>query len=208
MLTEVQRELWDAYQRLEARAPRADKLRALVAFLDCLHRSSEQDWFPWARSLAERVVDKGEGLMIRRPLFERAIFPALLAGFRTGLPYCARWLAGLSDLLCRSTGCQEQLPEAERSEVGLLRAALRHDLADRRSRQRLLEKLLVRLQFSLHELPAGVLYGVDGASPEQCQELQEELEEFRALAAEEEQEERYGEFINRCRFHFRAYRNF
>jgi hypothetical protein len=128
----------------------------------------------------------------------------LLAGFRAGLPGCARWLAGLFGLLRGSGSCQEELPEAERSEVGLLRAALRHDPADQRSRRRLLEKLAAQLSYSLHELPAGLLYGMDGASPEQCLELEHELDEFSVLAGEEGQERFYEEFIGRCRFHFRA----
>lgn len=208
MLNEVQRELWDAYQRVEARALRADKLKALTTFLDCLAGSPEPEWFLWARSIAERVVDQGETLMIRMPLFERVLFPALLAGYRDALPGCARWLAGLCYYLYRSRGCQEQLPETERSELGLLRAALRHDPDDHRARGKLLEQMLCRLQFSLHELPSGVLYGMDGASPEQCQDLERELDEFRTLAAQERQEEHYAELISGCRFHFQTYREY
>jgi hypothetical protein len=208
MLPKAQRELWDAYQQVEARALRVEKVRTLGAFLDCLMELPDQEWFPWARSLAERVVDRSEMLIIRMPLFEQAVFPALFAGYRAGLPGCARWLAGLSSLLYRCRRCQEQLPEVERDAVGLLRAALRHDPTDRRSRQRLLEKLLDRLRFSLHELPAGVLYGMDGASPEQCRELEKEAEEVRTLAAVDGQEERYSELIDWCRFHFQVYREY
>lgn len=206
MLTEVQCELWDAYQRVEARAPRAEKLLALGAFLDCLAESPEHEWRSWAWWIAERVVDKGEALRIRMPLFERAIFPALLTGYRTDQLGCARWLAGLCQLLYRSRGCREQLPEEERSEWGLLRAAIRCDSEDRWARRRLLENLVHELRFSLHELPAGVLYGMDGASPEQCRELELILHEFRTLAAKEGQEPQYADLIDACRFHFRAYR--
>jgi hypothetical protein len=208
MLTEAQQELWDASLRAEGRAPRDDKVRALTAFLDRLVGSPEQAWFPWARSLAEAAVDRADSFVIRRPLFERAVFPALLAGYQDGLPGCARWLAGLFHLIGRSAGCLEQLPESQRSEVGLLRMALRHDPGDHRSRRRLLEILAERLRYSLHELPAGVLYGVDGASPEECLELERELGEFCALAREEGQDSLHGDLIERCRFHFRAYRDY
>ena len=207
MLTRIQQERWDAYQRLEALAPRTDTLRGLDAFLDTLADSPGGEWFPWARSIAERVVDNGEALIIRFPLFERAVFPALLAGYQSSLPGCARWLAGLSELLYRSRICQEQLPEAERNELGLLRAALRHDPTDQWSRRRLLEKQSDWLRFSLHELPDGVLYGMDGALPEQCRQLEYELDEFCKLV-EEEKTDRYGELIDRCRYHFRAYQEY
>src|SRR6476659_3461303 len=173
MLTDDQRKLWEAYEAAESQAPRADKLRALEAFLDALVPSPPAEWFPWARSIAEQVVDHGVNFVIRRPLFERAVFPALLAGYQAGLPGSARWLAGLSQHLLHSPGCRETLPGGA-TELGLLWAAVKHDPGDRRSRLRLIEKMADRLRYSIHEVPAGVLYGIDGASPEQCQELEEE----------------------------------
>src|SRR5829696_5140397 len=155
MLNEVQRDLWNAYWEAENRAPRAQKLAALDAFLNVLTTSPPAQWFPWARWLAEQVVDQGADLVIRRPLFERAVFPALLAGFRAHLPGSARWLAGLAENLGRSPECREQLPPQEWTELGLLRAAVRDDPGDRRSRLRLIDTLADRVRFSLHELPAG-----------------------------------------------------
>jgi hypothetical protein len=177
MLTDVQRKLWEAYEAAERRAPRAEKLRALESFLDALGPPLE-DWFPWARSIAEEVVDHGLNFVIRRPLFNRAVFPALLAGYQARLPGTARWLAGLADHLLRNPQCRQQLPPEEATELGLLWAAIRHDPADRRSRLLVIDKIAYRLRYSIHEVPSGVLYGMDGASPQQCQELEEELEEF------------------------------
>ena len=92
MLTETQQKFWEAYQIEENRAPRAKKLLALGTFLDSLITSPPKEWYPWARSIAEQVVDNRLDFVIRRPLFERAVFPALLAGYRAQLPGNARWL--------------------------------------------------------------------------------------------------------------------
>jgi hypothetical protein len=208
MLTDLQRELWEAYVAAESRMPRAEKLRALDTFLDALVTSSPTEWFPWARSLAEQVVDDGVNLVIRRPLFERAVFPALFAGYHIRLPGCARWLAGLSQQLSSSPACRARLQPEEATELGLLLAALRHDPGDRRSRLRLIDQIADRLRFSLHEVPSGVLFGLDGASPEQCQELEVELEEFCRLVAQEQMQDLYAELILDCRLHFRAYRDY
>ncbi len=208
MLTDDQRKLWEAYEARENRAPRTEKLRALNAFLDALATSPPAEWFPWARSIAEQVVDGGENLVIRQPLFERAVFPALLDGYQARLPGSARWLAGLSQQLLSCRACCERLQPEEASELGLLLAAVRHDPGDHRSRLRLIEKIADRLRFSLHEIPAGVLYGMDGASPEQCQELEAELEEFCGLIEQEQMQKRYAELIGLCRHHFRAYRHY
>jgi hypothetical protein len=208
MLTVTQRQLWEAYEWAESHAPRAEKLLALEAFLDVLTVSPTDAWFPWARSIAEQVVDHGLQLVIRHPLFERAVFPALLAGYQARLPGSARWLAGLSEHLARSPACRAQVHPGETTELGLLLAAIRHDPEDRPSRLRAIEAIADRLRYSLHEIPAGVLYGIDGASPEQCQELENELDEFCRLVAREQMEQRYDELIRASRLHFQAYRDY
>ena len=102
MLTDAQYALWDDFLRVEGRGPRDQKLLALNRFLDSLHGCAESDWHPWALALAKEAVDGRNEMVIRMPLFERAVFPALIAGFRTGSPGCARWLAGLSQQLYRN----------------------------------------------------------------------------------------------------------
>lgn len=207
MLTAEQNRLWQLYQAAESRELRAEKLRALNAFVDALETSTP-DWFPWARGLAEEVVDHRLDFVIRRPLFERAVFPALLAGFEARLPGCARWLAGLAQHLYRCQNCRERLPPQEATEIGLLRAAVQHDLGDERSRLRLIERITVWFRNSLHELPWGVLYGLDGATPDQCLEMDAELDEFGALVESAGLGARYAELIAECRRHFRGYREF
>jgi hypothetical protein len=214
MLTSPQTELWNAYLQAAARAPRAEKLRALDAFLDSLAGTSPHELSPWAMALAERVVDQDDSLffagspVILRPLMESVLFPALLEGYQKGVPGCARWLAGLSGSLLWDRKYREQLPEGEQSETGLLKAALRQDPADIRSRTRLIRLLADRLRYTLHELPSGVLYGIDGATVEQCEELQEELKEFCELLSETGNAESYAELIELCRFHYRRYREY
>jgi hypothetical protein len=136
------------------------------------------------------------------------VFPALLAGHRAGLPGCARWLAGLAQQLYRSPACRSQLPADEQTEPGLLRAAVRVDPTDHASRRRLLDLIAGRLRYSLHELPSGVLYGMDGATPDQCLELEHELDEFCGLVAEAGDGRAYEELERDCRYHFAGYREY
>jgi hypothetical protein len=208
MLTEFQSKLWKEYVRAESRATRAEKLLALETFLDALLVSPSSEWFAWARSLATQVVDQGAPLVIRQPLFRRAVFPALLAGYRNRLPGCARWLAGLANNLQRCPECLDQFLPEDATELGLLRAAISHDPLDHRSRLRLIDKLAEFFRFTLHEVPSGILYGMDGATAEQCLKLEKELTEFCQLVAEEQIENRFADLISSCRFHFRAYRGY
>ena len=205
MLTIQQEQLWNEYLGVEASGTRDAKLRALESFVAHLTQSPLTDWESWARDLAERVVDRNEEIPIRMPLFRDVVFPALLKGHRDQLPGCARWLAGLSQHIYRATDCQRQLCDEEQTERGLLRAALLNDPSDQSSARRLIKVLADRLWFSLHELPAGVLYGMDGATADQCLELQEELKEFQDLVQQHDQLVSYQSLIADCQYHFRHY---
>jgi hypothetical protein len=63
------------------------------------------------------------------------------------------------------------------------------------------------LAYTVHELPRGVLGGPNGATPDQCTEMLEGLEEFVRLCS------RLGladheEFIDGCRWHFEHYAHY
>ena len=206
MLTSQQEKLWSEYEAVESCGTREAKIRALELFVEHLTQAPITEWESWARAIAERVVDLDEDFSIHTPLFRHVVFPALLKGHHNQLPGCARWLAGLSQYLYRSPDCQSQLPDAEQYEIGLLWAAIRQDPTDRLAGQRLIDALSFQLRYSLHELPTGVLYGHNGATAEQCLELQKELQEFVDLLEQQERLFEFQELIDKCRFHFREYR--
>jgi len=207
MLTLQQAERWEVYQKTEARGARADKLAALEEFLVALGGSPQADREPWARDLARRIVDAKEDIAVRMPLFRQAVLPALLSGLLAGEPGCTRWLAGLTNLLHQCPDCAERLPEDLRTGPELLRHAVREDPNDATARRLFIEQSARWHDYSLHELPAGVLDGNVGVTPDQCTEMLADLDEFAALVDAAGERARYGGLIDRCRLHFAAYRN-
>jgi hypothetical protein len=203
-----QEQLWSNYLSLESKGLRRDALLALDHFISHISQAATADWEAWVYEVAERVVDHDETLPIRHPLFRYVIFPVLHDGHQKGLPNCSRWLAGFDQQLYQCRNCQMQLSENERSAVGLLAVALRIDSNDERAAQRLIENIARRLEHTLHELPIGVLYAMDGATPQECLELQSELAEFDHLVERFKHIEQYSALIEECEFHFRAYRNY
>jgi hypothetical protein len=181
---------------------------ALDRFLGALQQLSPDVWQPWARELAMRVVDEHEDIPVRLPLFRSVIFPALHAGLEKSIPGSARWLAGFAQLLYKSPACSEQLPEIQRSEYGLLLRATQDDSTDARAKKRLLTIMRSRFDYVLHELPSGVLYGYDGATIKQCDELMEQLSDYERLARELGSEDADTELIAEARFHIPAYRQY
>jgi hypothetical protein len=198
----------EEYQQHERAGSREEKLNALQTFIDELLRDAQYDWRPWALSVARKVIDDGDETVIRMPLFKRVIFPSLFEALDAKAPGAARWLAGLSQLLYQCHSCLRRLGDLRSTEVALLRLALEHDPSDQRARNRLIHAVADRFQFCLHELPAGVLYGMNGATPTECDELLAELVEFRELLAAAGRTREYAQLVAECAFHFDAYRRF
>ena len=64
-------------------------------------------------------------------------------------------------------------------------------------------ELLRHLEYSLHELPAGVLYDVNGADENKCKELMHDTYRLEELAKVLEID--LSEFIAACRWHYERY---
>jgi hypothetical protein len=92
-----------------------------------------------------------------------------------------------------------------RTAHGLLVEAVRVDRSDVLARTRLVQREASYLEYTLHELPSCVLYAQDGATPEQCDELLARLGEFREHVTVLDFQERYGDLVVDCEFHYRAY---
>jgi hypothetical protein len=196
---------WSAYLAAERDRVRTVAMPALDAFLDALLEEPPVVWKGWAKSLAKQVADEGADWPVRFPLFRRALLPALVEGIAAREPGPARWLASFEQLLFHAPG---ELAAELRSSRALLREALRVDPHDHRARQKLVESVADDLDYTLHELPAGVLWGRDGATPEQCVELQGLLADFREHTDEIGETARYAELIKDCDLHFRRYREY
>jgi hypothetical protein len=66
------------------------------------------------------------------------------------------------------------------------------------------ERDLCWLTYAVHELPTGVLWGAHGATPEQCAEMLDGLDEFATVCGRLGLDD-HGEFIESCRWHFEHY---
>ena len=64
-------------------------------------------------------------------------------------------------------------------------------------------RLLEVLEYCSHELPAGILFGADGATPRECQELLDDLYAFEALTISLGIDKQA--FVNSLRWHLERY---
>src|SRR5690242_10263827 len=100
-LTDSLQARWQVYLATESSGTRDAKIHALSDFVGELVSSPAATWKAWALDLVARIVDQGADIPIRRPLFERVLFPALADALDAQTAGSARWLAGLSQHLYR-----------------------------------------------------------------------------------------------------------
>ena len=203
-----QRELWVRYLAAEEAGERQSLKDSLGAFIDSLAELDEEALDSFAREIARQASERKHRHPIRYPLFNRVIGPSLVRGVLSGVPGCARWLAHFDQELLAPRGVCEALPEHLRSPEALLLEALRVDPGDTASRRQLIEKQARYLAYTLHEVPAGVLYGHDAASAHECAELLDYLSDFEEHVQTLGDEDSYRELIADCRFHYSAYRDY
>ena len=203
MLDSRLQNLWDSYLAAERDGIRAVMMPALERFLDALLESPRDIWKPWAKKIAADISDRSVEIPMRFPLFQRVVLPALAEGVLCQEPGCARWLACFESHLVKSSGAP--LPPELRTPVALLAEALRLDPSDDIARRHLIERRASYLEYTLHDLPVGILYGPDGASANECEELLSLLDEFKTHVKITGQQERYSELIRECEFHYHAY---
>ena len=197
---------WQRYLEEEKNGVRTEALRQLDRFVDALLTQPPSLRRSWAMHIAATLVDEGIDVPVRFPLFRRVLLPVLVEGVNRHGPGCARWLAAFESMLYHSlpTG----LPPELESRTGLLREAIRLDPSDQRALEQLIASEASYFNYTLHELPTGVLYGHNGATLEQCEKLLDGLKEFETHVHQSEQALQYQELVNECRFHYQAYRQY
>jgi hypothetical protein len=209
MLDEKTQSLWDEYLTQERQHVRSTYLAALNRFISAFNQLPEANREAWAKDIAKRVVDQKAEIPVRLPLFREVLFPALIAGDVSGSPGCARWLAGFESHLVHTEEIRKYIPKDAGPAIYLLHKALERDPNDSHARRMLISRLSAYMEYSLHEIPAGVLYDFGfGASMDQCTEMIRELDEFCDLVETEHLEDEHQELIGECRLHYPAYRDY
>lgn len=206
MLEENTQLLWNGYIAQERQHVRSAVQTSLEHFIAAIAELPSADREAWVREIAKQVVDDKADIPVRMPLFRQVIFPVLCAGYQIGNSGCARWLAGFQQYIVQSPEFLKKLDNA--LAPALLRTALRQDPNDSHARRMLISFLESSLEFSIHEVPSGVLYGMNGASIDECDLLKEELDEFCSLISAEGCRDRYQDLVDECRLHFSAYQEY
>jgi hypothetical protein len=206
MVSSSVREVWLRYLDAERDHIRTRYLPLLDEFIDGLLAEGSGAAHDWALALVQSIVDDGIDIPVRFPLFRRVLFPALSEAIVAGNPGATRWLAHFSNLMFHID--LSSLPEALRNRFGLLQEALRVDANDVTARRALVREQEYVLDYAIHEVPAGVLDGTDGATVEGCTQLLEMLADFKRNVEILGVQDELVDLIDACDLHLNAYRDY
>ena len=195
-------ELWNAYLETENLYLRSERNAALDRFLDSFTQLPDSTQYEWAlQFVADPTL---QNFKMRMPLFRRALLPHIAVAVENRVAGCARWLSKHAILVFK---CREIVNDlsGDFTEQGLLLTALDQDASDDESRVRLVDLMSSHMEYTLHELPWGVLYGHDCATPSQCGEMLNELDDFIAHTDRLGCTSDYAELVSACHFHYDNY---
>jgi hypothetical protein len=198
-------ELWLRYVDQEVQGVRKRALGTLGQFTTALRAADQPLRDRWARQFLQQKLEEGLGVPLRTPLFEEILFPLLVKDYRSGDCHAAKWLAQLGQVLIQARPCWEAMGRPSTGE--LWREAYRRNPDDEQVRKELIDVIASHIRYTLHELPAGVLFGANGATSDECIVLQGDLDEFKALLRGPERET-FADLIASAELHYHAYRDY
>jgi hypothetical protein len=169
--------LYEGYSARLAEGRRKDAGLMLDAFLRSFNSAEERE--QWTRTFLRTHT---YGARIRHEIYAELIFPVLLVGSKRNDAWSLYWLAGTCQNLYAARGLHEQVKFKDKTN--LLKEAYAIDRNSSEVCEALLKSLLDYFRHASHEWPAGILWGNDGATLDQCNEVMSEVTLARELDSE------------------------
>ena len=144
-----------------------------------------------------------EKITISQPLFLNVFYPTLTTEIDKNNIDAIKSLIRLFEYY----GNYQNLTSDKRFSVWqLLEQGLRLSPNDTELLKQYEEKQRDYFEYTLHELPTGVLYGSDGATIEQCEELLNDLTKYKVVC--EKLKVDNEELITECKFYYSSYKDY
>ena len=170
----MDKKLFDRFESLQNQGLKKDAKAALRDFIRSFKNKAEKR--AWSKNYLEQRTSNGP---IRHELYAEIIYPVLAEGCGREDVWSMLWLARTSANL--DGGYSTFAKDLERPSNGFLRRCYELEPESDEIRQELLMQILNYFAHCAHEWPSGILYGMDGATLEQCAELTEDIDLARTL---------------------------
>lgn len=201
-------QLWQQYLALEAQGLRLQALHVLADFIKVFQLLTPEQRIPFIEQFCTQVVDKEQAFPLRYPLFSELLAPYLIERYHQQSPVAPRWIAAFTEWFNANPHFREQLGLGSLSAPRMLREARKREPDNLLVQRKLVEVIAQQLQYSTHEIPAGVLYGSNGATVAECAILLREVGEFRQLAQNTNLLQQYQAHIAEWEYYFMSYADY
>jgi hypothetical protein len=135
------------------------------------------------------VLCAAPGARLPHELFTQVVLPVLLAGRDRRDPFALLWMG---KLVANFHSDARQANELDYSPVAMLDLLLEAVPDHVEGRLLRLDTAINWLRFCVHEWPAGILYGMDGATLAECGEIRAEV----AIARRIDVDKRFADFLD------------
>ena len=179
-------EHYKEFRKLEEKGLKKQASKALRDFISSFENEQEKEEWVWEYL---PKLQKNRHTRIRHEIFHELVYPVLKAGYKNNEFSSTIWLGKLSQNIYRAQKIHEELNWV--SELSLYEKSCEINPGNDEARLLLLNSLVSWLEYSEHEWPRGILYGNNGATIEQCDEISNEVQRVIQL----DKEHVYSEFI-------------
>lgn len=181
----MEQALFEQYEAAKESGNKRLASSLLVRFIETFTTDVErEEWTRWY------MENRAIGHAVRHELFEHVIFPVLLAGHHRSDLWCIEMLEHCAQNLYKAEHLWSQV--GYQTEMQLAERRLDLTPNDPQTKECVLKHLIDWFQYSEHEWPAGILYGSDGATEPQCQEILQSLQKARTL----DEGHKYSHYLN------------
>ncbi|MEO0543235.1 MAG: hypothetical protein AAFY99_05390 [Pseudomonadota bacterium] len=184
-------ERFSEFERVRDKGIKEDTKRAVSKFIDGFENFQQKS--EWTKSYLDGVIaEKDYVPLIRYEIYAEVIFPVLAEGAARDDVWSWLWIYRTEQNFWQ--GETSFAKDFDEPEEGLLLRLYRLAPDDPTVRTVYLNHIIRFLDHCVHEWPAGILYGMNGATPEQCEELHGAVKTARNLDGDKEFEAFLADF--------------
>lgn len=174
------------FKELGEKGLRKQASKSLRAFISSFNNKKEIEEWVWDYL---PKLEANRHLRIRHEIFHELVYPILRLGYEKKDFSSTLWLGKLSQNIYCSRKLHEELDWV--TEFDLYNKSYEINPENNEARLLLLQSIISWLKYSEHEWPSGILYGHNGATIEECDEIDTDVQKVLQL----DKECKYSEFI-------------
>jgi hypothetical protein len=193
-------EYYNEYRYYKSMGIKSKTKECIEKFIHSFENYTEKE--SWTKEYLPKIEMDSNG-RIRNELFEEIIFPVLWNGYNAKDIPSMMWLVKLEQNYYQNDRIGKKMNY--KSSLKIIMECYEIDPNNSEVMEIYLEKLIERVNFSIHEWPSGVLFGMNFATKDECKILLERNELIRRLDVNRKYVEYIHDYENKTKEYMEKY---